>query len=176
MCGHNCPTYSHPVHRRLVCLIGKVGENDQDKTGGKVAEVNVQDTQHEEQQELSFVSMSPSLHLQSKAGDIHCPCWCHKDVRTGGKTGRKWLRIIWELSLVLAGTFHIQAPVHDALCLRSNLRICTRILINVLCRALFQHIVGFELQNVNCHDSVLMWGLCVQPTSGPHSIVEAAER
>ena len=48
-------------------MIGKVGENDQDKTGGKVAEVNVQDTQHEEQQELSFVSMSPSLlHLLVK--------------------------------------------------------------------------------------------------------------
>ena len=53
-------------------MIGKVGENEQDKTGGKVAEVNVQDTQHEEQQELSFVSMSPSLlHLPSKAVDIH---------------------------------------------------------------------------------------------------------
>ena len=71
-------------------MVGKVGENEQDKAGGKVAEVKVQDTQHEEQQELSFVLMSPSLlHLPSKAGDIHYPCWCHKDVRTAGKTGRK---------------------------------------------------------------------------------------
>ena len=59
-------------------LIGNVGENELDKTGDKLEEVNVQDTQHEEQQEFSFVCVDVTrphpLALARKAcqaGDIH---------------------------------------------------------------------------------------------------------
>ena len=99
-----------------------------------------------------------------QAGDIHVGDaelqGCEKFRQKLGENEmiEHYLGIIlgWHL---MASTFPIQVPVvHDALCLLDQISgICTKMLMHVLCCALFWqwNVVRFELCNVS-------WGFCVQ--------------
>ena len=111
----------------------------------------------------ALLSVIP-LSTRSEAGDIHagdaelqgCEKFCQK--LGENEMIEHYLGIIlgWQW---MASTFPIQVPVvHDALCLSDQVSgICTIMLKHVLCHALFQHgnFVGFELCNVNFHNSEL---------------------
>ena len=149
---------------RLVSLIWEVDDNEQDKrfSGGGGSElVAAGDPARETAGALLSVI---SCSTRSEAGDIHagdaelqgCEKFCQK--LGENEMIEHYLGIIlgWHW---MASTFPIQVPVvHDALCLSDQVSgIYTVMLIHVLCRALFQqwNVVGFELCNVNCHDSEL---------------------
>ena len=150
---------------RLVSLIWEVDDNEQDKrfSGGGGSElVAAGDPARETAGAL--LSVIPCSKRSCEAGDIHagdaelqgCEKFCQK--LGENEMIEHYLGIIlgWHW---MASTFPIQVPVvHDALCLSDQVSgIYTVMLIHVLCRALFQqwNVVGFELCNVNCHDSEL---------------------